>query len=387
MLRSLTVLAVVFAAAPLAGQVRDQTRKATEAAEVSLAATLAAGWNGLAAGQAEAAVRSADAILSDRPWDRAAIILKISALATTSPDRALDVYDQAIGLKHGDDAAVLEPIAAGMLRQLAAARDPELKRRALQALAEARIPGAREELNKLPNTPDNRIAADAAAALSGDSGAAERLMVDAAAPGPQPTALADALASLGPAGETGLVLLLKNQSPTARAAAAKALGTMKSEGARQPLQAAMQDPDPVVRTTATISLAKLGDNDALTAVDRMLASPVPDVQLAAAEAWEGRQGPWVGIVQPLLDNPDGMVRLHAARALAAVDPDDARRTLSQALSDPNPVVRDNSAQMLTDIIAANPAVADVAALRMRLRDRDPAIRLSAASALLRLARA
>ena len=387
MLRNFAVLAVVLAATPFTDQVRDRTGNVTGAATPSIAATLATGWSALATGQSDAAVRSAEAILSSRPWDRAAIILKITALATASPEQALEVYDQAIGLKHGDDAAVLEPIAAGTLQQIAASSDPELKRGALRALAEARIPGAHEALTKLPNTPDNRIAADAAAALSGDSAAAERLMVDAGAPAPQPVALADALASLGPAGETGLVLLLKNQSPTARASAAKALGAMKSESAREPLQAATQDPDPVVRTTATISLARLGDNDALNAVDRMLASPVPDMQLAAAEAWEGRQGPWVAIVQPLLDNPDGLVRLHAARALAAIDPANARRTLAQALSDPNPVVRGNSAQMLTDLIAANPAVADVAALRMRLRDSDPVVRLSAASALLRLARA
>jgi HEAT repeat protein len=331
-------------------------------------------------------VRSADAILTRRPWDRSAMLLKISALAATSPERALDVYDLAIGPKRADDPALLEPIAAATLQQIAGSNDPALKRSALQALAESGIPGAREALDRLPNTHDNRIAADATAARAGDSAAAERLMVDAGAPVPQPTALADALASLGPTGEAGLLLLLGNQNPAARASAARALGTLKSESARQKLQAATQDADPVVRTAAMISLAKLGDNDALSAVDHMLASPVPDVQIAASEVWEGRPGPWVAAVQPLLDNPDGMVRLHAARAIAPVSPEDARRTLAQGLSDPNPAVRSSSAQLLTEIIATNPSVADIAALRERLRDRDPAVRLPAASALLKLAR-
>jgi HEAT repeat protein len=387
MLRGITVFALMFAAAPVAAQVRERPRNESPAAPQSLAATLAAGWNALATGQPDAAVRSADAILAYRPWDRTAMLLKISALAATSPDRALDVYDQTIAVKRGDDPALLEPIAAATLQQIATSNDQAIKRRALQALAESGTPGAREALEKLPDTRDNRIAADAAAAKSGDSAAAERLMVDAAAPVPQPAALADALASLGPAGEQGLLLLLGNQSPQARASAARALGTMKSESARQKLQAATQDADPIVRSTAMISLAKLGDNDALTAVDHMLASPVPDVQIAASEVWEGRPGPWVAAVQPLLDNPDGLVRLHAARAIAAVSPDDARRTLAQGLSDPNPAIRSSSAQLLTEIIATNPAVADIAALRERLRDRDPAVRLAAAGALLKLARA
>lgn len=386
MRRGIALYILVLAAMPLEAQVRDRAGTVSNAVPSSLAATLAAGWNAVATGQSDAAVRNADAILARRPWDRAAIVLKITALAATSPERALGVYDQAIGLKHGDDAGLLEPIAAGTLQQIAASSDPGLKRRALEALAEDEVSGAREALEKLPGTRDNRIAADAAAARSGDSAAAERLMVTAGVPDPQPPALADALASLGPTGEAGLLLLLKNQNPITRASAVRALGTLKSEGARQPLQAATQDADPVVRTNALISLAKLGDNDALTAVGHMLDSPVPDVQLAAADAWEGQSGPWVAVVRPLLDNPDGLIRLHAARAIAPVDPDDARRTLSQALSDPNPVVRSSSAELLTDLIAANPAVADVAALRQRLRDRDSAVRLAAASALLKLAR-
>jgi HEAT repeat protein len=333
------------------------------------------------------AVRSADVILARRPWDRAAIELKINALAATSPERALDWYEQAVGPKHGDDPGLLEPIAAATLQQIAGSSDQRLKRQALQSLSDGGIPGARDALDKLPTTPDNRIAAAAAAARQGDSAAAEQLSTDAGAAVPQPPALADALESLGQPGEAGLLLLLKNQNPGARASAAKALGTMKSENARQALRAATQDPDPLVRTTAVISLAKLGDNDAQNSVDRMLASQVPDVQLAAADAWEGRQGPWVDVVRPLLDNPDGLIRLHAARAIAAVNPDDARRTLSEALSDPNPVVRASAAQLLTDIITANPSAADVAALRQRLRDPDPAVRVPAADALLKLARA
>jgi len=94
----------------------------------------------------------------------------------------------------------------------------------------------------------------------------------------------------------------------------------------------------------------------------------------------------VNALRALLDNPDGVVRLHAAQALAPVDPDAARRVLDDALSDPNPVVRLESATALDTVIERQPYVLDLPALRQRLRDRDPHVRLTVASALLKIAR-
>jgi hypothetical protein len=110
------------------------------------------------------------------------------------------------------------------------------------------------------------------------------------------------------------------------------------------------------------------------------------VQLAAAEAWEGREGPWVAVIRPLLDNPDGVIRLQAARAIGPIDPAAARRVFDQALGDDNPVVRYESAKALDSLAEANPGVLDLPALRRRLRDHDAHVRLAVASALLKLAR-
>jgi len=144
--------------------------------------------------------------------------------------------------------------------------------------------------------------------------------------------------------------------------------------------------DPATRVPATVALAQLGDAAALARVDQMLASNVPQVQIAAAEAWNGRPGPWTEIIRGLLDNPDGFTRLDAARAIAPVDLDAAKRTLNAALDDPNPVIRYQSAKSINDLSDAHPAVLDVASLRQRLRDADPLVRLTVASALLKLAR-
>ena len=138
--------------------------------------------------------------------------------------------------------------------------------------------------------------------------------------------------------------------------------------------------------SSTITLAQMGDATALSAVDRMLASNVPDLQIAASRAWEGRPGPWVEAMRPLLDNPEGLTRLEAARAIAPVDPEAARRVLGAALADSNPVIRYESAKALEEVPALHLASTDIAALRQRLRDGDATVRMSAASALLRLAR-
>jgi HEAT repeat protein len=144
--------------------------------------------------------------------------------------------------------------------------------------------------------------------------------------------------------------------------------------------------DPATRVPATVALAQLGDAPALARIDQMLASNVPQVQIAAAEAWSGRPGPWTEIIRALLDNPDGFTRLDAAKAIAPVDPEAAKRTLNAALDDPNPVIRYQSATSIEDLSEGNPAVLDVASLRKRLRDADPMVRLVVASTLLKLAR-
>jgi HEAT repeats len=383
----LAALVAIFSVAPSASaQVRDRAPRAREGAPASDAAALASGWNAVTAKQTAAAVASADSILSRRPWDRSAVLLKITALAASSPQRALDAYEQWLGSKRRDEPGMLEPVAIGVLEEIAAGTDALLKRQALAALTAARVTGAREALASLPEDPRSAYDTDATLARRGDAAAIQRLNDAASTEGNQ-TALARALRDAGVSGETGLLTLLRSGDRETRAEAARALGRIHSDTARDPLQKLQQDPDPIVRTRATIALAQLGDPDAMSAVEGMLGSGVPDIQLAAAEAWEGRPGPWVSVMQSLLDNRDGTTRLRAAGLIAPIDPEAARRTLTEALGDPNPVIRYESSQVLADTIDGQPAVADVAALRQRLRDADRTVRLAAASALLKLARA
>jgi HEAT repeat protein len=347
----MTRLSVLFLAAALlcAGGVSAQSRDRGRAAGPSEdAAAIASGWNALAARQYASAVQSADAILKRRPWDRAAIVLKIHASSAMSATRGLDVYEQWLGAARSDEPGLLEPIAIAVLREIAAnTTDSELQRSALAALVTSQVEGAAQQLRSTPGG-------------------------DLALTTPSPD-------------ESALLQMLQNPDGTMRANAAHALGAYHSDRARVALQAVAKDPDPRVRTNATVALAKLGDPDALTGVDRMLASDVPEVQLAAVDAWDGRPGPWVEVVRALLTNPDGLVRVNAARAIAKVDPAAARAVLAATLDDGNPVMRAEAAAAL-ETVDVRVGSGDVMALRKRLRDADPVVRAAAAKVLLRLVR-
>jgi hypothetical protein len=371
-------------------QVRDRaTTTAKAALGESDAATIARGWTAAAAGQFDNAATAADSILRRRPWDRAALTLKISARASLSPLSGLDAYEQWVAAGHKDDAALLEPVSIAVLRELSKGSDAGRRSSALSALATAQVAGAREALDAATASqpqPQAKVAADADAALHGDAAAVGRLNAQAGDRTAASVALAEALEQIGSGGEPGLLMLVNAANPAVRKAAVRALVTMKSERALSVFQSLFDGMDPATRIPATIALAQNGDPRALARVDQMLASNVPDVQIAAAEAWSGRPGPWVEVIRPLLDNQDGFTRLDAARVIAPVDPDAAKRTLGAGLDDLNPAIRYESAKSIDALIDHQPALSDVETLRKKLRDTDPMVRLTVASTLLRLAR-
>jgi len=351
------------------------------------AATLARGWNALASGQYDAAVTAADSILRRREWDGAALLLKISALSTAGATRGLDAYEARLAKSHREDINLLEPVAIAVLQEIARATDQPLRVPALTALASAGVAGAREALSALSqDRPGTAVSVDAMAARTGDRAALERLTAAAGTPAGATPLMAEALAGLGASGEPGLVVLLKAGNPDVRAAASQALANSSTASARQALAGVATDADPRVRLWSTIGMARGGDGAALAKVDQMLASGVPDLQIAAAMASNGRPGPWVDVVRPLLDSPEGLTRIEAARVIAPVDPEAASKVLQKALADPNPVIRAVSAKTIETVEREKVEGSDIATLRPRLRDPDPSVRLNVAMALIKIAR-
>jgi HEAT repeat protein len=153
--------------------------------------------------------------------------------------------------------------------------------------------------------------------------------------------------------------------------------------------ACLSDPQPQVRCQAlkTLRLLANGDPSTLTPVENMLNDADPSVQAQAAEtlALNGQASYALDVLTGLASSPDSQTRLHAMRALCECSqipgPEAARihEFLARGLSDPSTVVR----QAVLDGMASPPVEFHVA-LAKALGDRDPVLRLSAASALDRL---
>jgi hypothetical protein len=255
-------LSVGHVAAQRAVQPRDQAKPPAAAAANADFSSLARGWSALEAGQPDSAARAADTILGRRPWDRAALTLKITAMSASSPTKGLDAYEQWIVAKHKDDAALLEPVAIAVLQQVAKGTNPTHQMAALTALAAAHVAGAREALDAALAShpqPQAQIAADAEAARGGDPSALSRLTNAASNPAGASVDLVQALEQIGASGQSGLLLLVSAPNPQVRAAAVRALGRMKSETALPVLQSLFNGMDPGTRAPATIALAQMGD--------------------------------------------------------------------------------------------------------------------------------
>lgn len=337
----------------------------------------------MAAGRFRDAGAAADEILRRAAWDHAAIALKIAAAARTTAIAALDTYEHWLGSRTSDDVYLLEPVALAVLQDIATGSDRGLQIQALERLSRHGETSARAQLRALATSTPGVNGADVALAALGDAPAVSRLQAAASTARADLQLIATGLGNNGGAASVStLVSILTDAIGPARAAAAASLGRLHAAAATEALQLAAQDPEPLLRTSALVALARIGNPDARAQVETMLSSEVPDFRLMAAEAWEGRQGPWVAALEPILQNDAGLLRLQAARLLAPVRPDAAADTLRRASADGNPVVRAEAVRTLEQLAADGTFLLDVATLRHMLREADPAIRLSAAAALL-----
>jgi hypothetical protein len=397
---TLCIALVVVPATGGYAQTRD--RPATPAANSDLTA-LANGWTALAAGKIDDAVTAADLVLGRAPLDHRAVDLKIDALAGTQPLRALDAYDVWCIRTKIDDIFLLAPIARGTLEQIAAGDDRGLKLQALQRLAQAGDPSAAARIKQVSAGDDAAVpgstAGDIQLAMSGDEAAAKRLMQPAAIQSLPPQTVAKVLPAAGPMAIPTLRSLLKHPAPPVRMEAAIGLGKLNATEAIADLKPMLNDPE--VRSFVAVALTRLGDRDAEAIVQEMLQSPIFDMRVLGAQAYEGKgAGPWVQALMPALKDPNGLTRIRAAELLAPVAPEAALPVLLDASKDPNPVVRADVSRVfqstgLLATAAAEPidtstggikGPVGLAELRRMLRDPDAAIRLNAAATLLVLAR-
>jgi HEAT repeat protein len=317
--------------------------------------------------------------LKRKPRSHAAITLKIEALsAGTQPLVALDEYEAWITKAAGnaDDRGLLEPIAFGLLRRLSADADPLIRATALEAMAKAGDDDAVETLRKRSAGGDRP--AMQALLRSGDASSIRAVQTLLGTPtGRDMSAEIEALAEHGGLTPSLLQSLATDRVPMNRAAVAGALVRNKDPVAAQVLDKLNQDPDPLVRMAIVLARAQAGDKRGVADATTMLASPVPDIRLTAAEALvatmprESEQA-----VRPLLSDRDGINRFRAAAIVGRSDPAAALPIITEGLTDQNRLIQQQAAQTLAQTLPG-----ETRQLRQLLRHPDRLVVAHAAAAI------
>ncbi len=276
----------------------------------SAAALLAQGWSAVAQRQWDNAEQLARRLLAVRKGDLRATSLLITALAERGAvPKALGEYDAWVAATREETRPLLDPIALAVLRELAAGNDEGLKSEALASLAAAGDAETVASLEKraFANPPDAKALGILGAA--GDGKALEALAARLRQnPGQD---VSRVLGALNEPGSAPLVEpFLAARSPVTRMEAAKALGRVG--GSPETLRPLLNDPDPAVRQTATLSLARLGDPASAAALDPLLQSPAGEVRLEAAESLPDSDPRKVTTLKGLLQDANALVRLRAA---------------------------------------------------------------------------
>lgn len=356
-----------------------------DAAAAQRTAALERARKALAAGETKQAVELADSLLAVDPADAAAADIKVRAFADArDTDTALDAYEAWRRASRRDDEGMLAVLGRAHLRDLTDIPTPQIRVAAFRALALAGDAAARRTLTGIvaeqPEASADGLLARHALASLGDQGAVRdlRRLALSGRPAQRATVLG-LLAEVDPAGLDPAVKAALAESDVglriAALAAARTAGGRTLVTAIRPL---LEERPYLVALHAAVALWRLGDRAGERLLREALQSPLPDARLAAAEAFvSDPDASWTGVMEPLLQGPDALVRLKAATLLLDRNPA-AREIVLRSLRDQNPVIRAEAAKVL----AATPTFDAEVAVPL-LRDTSPWVRLPIAARLAR----
>lgn len=308
-----------------------------------------------------------------------------AAVAAGRPDEALDTYDRFFTSVKKHDLVLLAPAVRGVLAQIgndqgALARMPALERlaRSGDAAGRSALEAAAGGRNTL--MPDG-IEPDCALARLGDQAAVDRLTRRLSDELPRDkSAIIGGLVDAGASrAASAIVPFLTDDNPSNRLAAIQAIGRIGTREHVPPLRAAFEaETHPGTRQAMAAALYSLGSSAGGALLAQVERSPIPDVQLAALEAYYASKSPaWPALARQLLRSSSEGARLRAAALLGLSDAD-ALRELMRAAGSTNMATREVGLRLLESA-----GYHDTAFLLKFLRDPSPFARVYAGGALLR----
>lgn len=176
-----------------------------------------------------------------------------------------------------------------------------------------------------------------------------------------------------------------DRQPSVRTAAIISLGDIGDKKAAPVLLKALHDPNPNVRGAAVLSLGKLHHRDALPELKNSLSDQNPGVRADAVSVllqFGVSYDEVAGVVRGMMNDQSPQIRGRVARSLVKTrgkSVQDALGALQLLLQDPLPIPRLMAARALGHV--GNERVGGL--LKGALRDKDEAVRATAAGALIR----
>jgi HEAT repeat protein len=320
--------------------------------------------------------------------DRRAVPALVSLLKDADPAVRANATSALIRIP---DRQAIDP-----LRQMLTDEDADVRLHAIQALAEIGDARAVPDLLERLNDPSAEVQVAAAEALGqcGDARAVEPLLerlqsddeaillraISALRRLKDPRAaqallglLSDerdvvrqrAVDTLGLVGDAEIAQRLEqvlkyDRSELVRANAAKSLGTIGDPGSIEALIDALHDEFPI-RCRVVVSLGILHDDAALPAISALLRDAAPEIRYHAVGALMELNPPnALTLVEPLIDDPNAMVRRGVAKALeklgdpraAELQNDSTKRKLSRTMRDARKGMREAIAMLTPSWLAS-----------------------------------
>lgn len=292
----------------------------------------------------------------------------------------------------GEDKTALRAMALQVLWSATKAEDPAARRAAIAAAYDLDLAEMAEPVSRLLDDDDDRVRADAAAALvkaHPDAGMVLGESLESPEPEARITALRALADRIGPRAHDDIATHLSDADGTVRAAACAALARTSSEKTRAADVAALgerarSDADGPVRAQALRSLVGLAPAEALTVARGRAQDPYLGVRLAVVHALAAVGEAGRDELTAQARGQDLFVALRAGVAVAKRgDVIPALAAIDRASAAPEWTVRAAAANAMTGVGRATGAWPRLARLGA---DPEVAVRLAAARAYLALGR-